>query len=130
MADIARALGKVPCQCALDIIAGERGAVSIIAGSMNEENVARFIELPFAMIGSDGSPNAGKPHPRVYGTFPRVVRRFVRELKTLSLAEAVHKMTGMTARRLGLKRVRVDRRGRPGGCAAFRPRALRRHRNL
>ena len=102
VADIARALGKDPCQCALDIIAGERGTVSIIAGSMCEENVARFIELPFAMIGSDGSPNAGKPHPRVYGTFPRVVRRFVRELKTLSLAEAVHKMTGMTARRLGL----------------------------
>jgi N-acyl-D-amino-acid deacylase len=100
--DIARAAGKDPCQCALDIIVSERGAVSIIAGSMNEENVARFIELPFAMIGSDGSPNAGKPHPRVYGTFPRVIRRFVRELKTLSLAEAVHKMTGMTARRLGL----------------------------
>jgi N-acyl-D-amino-acid deacylase len=54
------------------------------------------------MIGSDGAPNEGKPHPRVYGTFPRVVRRFVRELKTLRLAEAVHKMTGMTAARLGL----------------------------
>jgi N-acyl-D-aspartate/D-glutamate deacylase len=69
---------------------------------MNEETVARFIALPYAMIGSDGAPNEGKPHPRVYGTFPRVVRRFVRELKTLGLAEAVHKMTGMTAARLGL----------------------------
>jgi N-acyl-D-aspartate/D-glutamate deacylase len=103
IADIARADGKDPFACALDVIATEQGAVSIIAGSMNEENVARFIRLPFAMIGSDGSPNEGKPHPRVYGTFPRVVRRFVRELKTLSLSEAVHKMTGMTAARLGLE---------------------------
>jgi N-acyl-D-aspartate/D-glutamate deacylase len=102
IADIAGAAGKDPFECALDIIAGEQGAVSIIAGSMNEDNVARFIRLPFAMIGSDGSPNEGKPHPRVYGTFPRVVRRFVRELKALSLPEAVHKMTGMTAARLGL----------------------------
>jgi N-acyl-D-aspartate/D-glutamate deacylase len=102
IADIARTDGKDPFACALDVIAGEQGAVSIIAGSMNEDNVARFIRLPFAMIGSDGSPNEGKPHPRVYGTFPRVVRRFVRELKTLSLSEAVHKMTGITAARLGL----------------------------
>ncbi len=97
VADIARAAGKDP----FDIAAGN-GAVSIIAGSMNEEIVARFIRLPFAVIGSDGSPNEGKPHPRVYGTFPRVVRRFVRELKALSLPEAIHKMTGLTAARLGL----------------------------
>lgn len=102
VADIAQSAGKDPFECALDIIAAERGAVSIIAGSMNEDNVARFISLPFAMIGSDGSPNEGKPHPRVYGTFPRVVRRFVRELKALSLPEAVHKMTGMSAARLGM----------------------------
>jgi N-acyl-D-aspartate/D-glutamate deacylase len=101
VADIARADGKDPFECALDIIAGAHGSVSIIAGSMHEDIVARFIQLPFAMIGSDGSPNEGKPHPRVYGTFPRVVRRFVREVKALSLPEAVHKMTGMTAGRLG-----------------------------
>lgn len=102
VADIARAAGKDPFDCALDIIAAGSGAVSIIAGSMNEEIVARFIRLPFAVIGSDGSPNEGKPHPRVYGTFPRVVRRFVRELKALSLPEAIHKMSGLTAARLGL----------------------------
>ncbi|MCU0564214.1 MAG: D-aminoacylase [Desulfobacterales bacterium] len=102
VADVARDAGRDPFECALDLIARENGSVSIIAGSMNEENVARFIALPYAMIGSDGAPNEGKPHPRVYGTFPRVVRRFVRELKALRLAEAVHKMTGMTAARLGL----------------------------
>ncbi len=100
VADIAHADGRDPFDCALDIIAAGGGAVSIIAGSMNEDIVARFIQLPFAMVGSDGSPNEGKPHPRVYGTFPRVVRRFVRELKVLTLPAAVHKMTGMTAARL------------------------------
>jgi N-acyl-D-amino-acid deacylase len=102
VADLAQEAGRDPFEMALDIIAGEGGSVSIIAGSMSEENVGRFIALPWAMIGSDGSPNEGKPHPRVYGTFPRVIRRFVRELNVLTLPEAVHKMTGMTASRLGL----------------------------
>ena len=54
------------------------------------------------MIGSDGVPNPGKPHPRVYGTFPRVFRRYVRDLGVLTLEEAVMKMTSMPAARLGL----------------------------
>ncbi|UCF94058.1 MAG: D-aminoacylase [Desulfobacterales bacterium] len=91
-----------PFEMVLDLIAAEEGAVSIVAESMREENVARFIALPFAMIGSDGAPTSGRPHPRLYGTFPRVIRRFVRELGTLTLPEAVHKMTGLTAQRLGL----------------------------
>jgi N-acyl-D-aspartate/D-glutamate deacylase len=102
VADLASEAGQDPFETALDLLASEGGAVSIIAGSMTEANVARFIALPWAMIGSDGSPNEGKPHPRVYGTFPRVIRRFVRELGVLTLCEAVHKMTGITAARLGL----------------------------
>ena len=61
--------------------------------------------MTMTMIASDGSlnrPGEGVPHPRGYGTFPRVLGRYVRERKTLSLAEAIHKMTGMTAARLGL----------------------------
>jgi N-acyl-D-aspartate/D-glutamate deacylase len=60
------------------------------------------LTLPFAMIGSDGAPRGGRPHPRVYGTFPRVIRRFVRELRSLSLEDAVRKMTAASADRLGL----------------------------
>ena len=105
----------------MDLLVAERGAVSIIAGSMNEENVARFLTLPFAMIGSDGAPRSGKPHPRVYGTFPRVIRRFVRELKSLTLEEAVRKMTSASAARLGLRdrgRVQV---GQQGDAVLFDP---------
>ena len=102
VAELAQAAGADPFQTALDIIAREQGAVSIIAGSMNEDIVGRFMALPWTVVGSDGSPNEGKPHPRVYGTFPRVIRRFVREQRVLGLAEAVRKMTGQTASRLRL----------------------------
>lgn len=102
VAQAAAAAGADPFEWAMDLLVAEQGAVNIIAGSMNEENVARFLALPFAMIGSDGAPRGGKPHPRVYGTFPRVLRRFVRERKSLTLEEAVRKMTSASAARLGL----------------------------
>jgi dihydroorotase/N-acyl-D-amino-acid deacylase len=103
VAQAAAAAGEDPFEWAMDLLVSERGAVSIIAGSMHEDNVSRFLTLPFAMIGSDGAPRGGKPHPRVYGTFPRVIRRFVRELKAFSLEEAVRKMTSASAARLGLR---------------------------
>jgi N-acyl-D-amino-acid deacylase len=102
IAQAASAAGTDPFEFAMDLLASERGAVSIIAGSMHEDNVARFLALPFAMIGSDGAPNRGWPHPRVYGTFPRVIRRFVRERRLFPLEEAIRKMTSASAARLGL----------------------------
>jgi N-acyl-D-amino-acid deacylase len=114
IAQAASSAGADAFEFAMDLLAAERGGVNIIAGSMNEDNVVRFLTLPFAMIGSDGAPNRGWPHPRVYGTFPRVIRRFVRELKAFSLEEAVRKMTSASADRL-----RLTDRGRIAvGCAA------------
>lgn len=95
--------GKDPFLFTLDLIMEEQGMITIVAASMLEENTAGFIALPFSLIGSDGIPGAGKPHPRLYGTFPRVIRRFVRELKVLSMETAIAKMTGLSAQRLGLK---------------------------
>jgi N-acyl-D-amino-acid deacylase len=117
----ALAAGADPFEWAMDLLLAERGSVSIIAGSMNEENVARFLTLPFAMIGSDGAPRRGRPHPRVYGTFPRVIRRFVRELRSLTLEEAVRKMTAASASRLGFAdrgRIQV---GHQGDAVLFDP---------
>jgi dihydroorotase/N-acyl-D-amino-acid deacylase len=110
-----------PFDLVLGLIEAENGAVSIITESMNEENMVRFLTLPFAMVGSDGSPSRGRPHPRLYGTFPRVVRRIVRELGALSLEAAVHKMTGLTARRLGLKDAGIIRRGFRADAVVFDP---------
>jgi len=65
---------------------------------MSEEDVERVIAHPLTMIGSDGLPHDRHPHPRLWGAFPRVFARYWRERKLFSLEQAVHKMTGMTAR--------------------------------
>jgi dihydroorotase/N-acyl-D-amino-acid deacylase len=121
IAEIATAKRKDPFHLLLDIVAAENGAVSIITESMNEDNMVHFLTLPFAMVGSDGSPNQGRPHPRLYGTFPRVIRRLVRELGVLPMESAVHKMSGMTARRLGLKDTGILRKGFKADAVLFDP---------
>ena len=110
-----------PFDLVFDLVASENGVVSIISESMNEENMVRFLSLPFAMVGSDGSPSQGRPHPRLYGTFPRVFRRVVRELGALTLEAAVHKMSGQTARRLGLQEAGIIGRGLKADAVIFDP---------
>lgn len=74
-----------------------------------EENVQSILQWPGQMVGSDGLHLKGKTHPRLYGTFPRVLARYVRELRVLTAEEAVRKMTSAPADRLGLrKRGRVQ----------------------
>jgi dihydroorotase/N-acyl-D-amino-acid deacylase len=91
---------------ALDVVAelllAEDGDVTIISHSMREDDVQRVLAAPFSMIGSDGVPRPGLPHPRWSGTFARVLGRYTRDLGLLSLPDAVRKMTGATAARFGL----------------------------
>jgi N-acyl-D-amino-acid deacylase len=75
--------------------------------AMSEDDVGRILRHPLSMIGSDGLAHDAHPHPRLWGTFPRVLGRYVRQQKLLTLEAAVHKMTGLSAERFGL-----DRRGR------------------
>ncbi|MEZ4414356.1 MAG: D-aminoacylase [Gemmatimonadota bacterium] len=82
-----------------------RGGASAIYHAMDEADVERIMAHPQTMIASDGrltQPGEGHPHPRWYGTFPRVLGVYVREKHVLTLEEAVHKMTGMPAARMGL----------------------------
>lgn len=72
--------------------------------SISEDDMRRILAHPATMIGSDGLPNDPRPHPRLWGTFPRVLGRYCREEKLINLAEAVHKMTAMPAQRFGLAR--------------------------
>jgi N-acyl-D-amino-acid deacylase len=82
--------------------------------AMSEEDVGRILRHPLSMIGSDGLAHDAHPHPRLWGTFPRVLGRYVRQQKLLTLEAAVHKMTGLAAARFGL-----HRRGRIApGCHA------------
>ncbi|GAB3625215.1 D-aminoacylase [Pandoraea terrae] len=69
---------------------------------MNEDDVRRILRHPATVVGSDGLPNDPLPHPRLWGAFPRVLGRYSREQQLFPLAEAVHKMTGLSAARFGL----------------------------
>lgn len=87
------------------VIEATRRGASAIYHVLDEGDVERIMRHPQTMIASDGrltQPGEGHPHPRWYGTFPRVLGTYVRERGVLSLETAVHKMTGMPAARLGL----------------------------
>src|SRR5258706_13715262 len=70
--------------------------------SMDEQDVQRILRFEHTMIGSDGLPHDGAPHPRLWGTFPRVLGHYSRGLNLFPLETAVHKMTGLTAKTFGL----------------------------
>jgi N-acyl-D-aspartate/D-glutamate deacylase len=74
--------------------------------NMSEDDVRRILSHPASMVGSDGLPNDPLPHPRLWGAFPRVLGHYARDAGLLPLAEAVRKMTGLSARRF-----RLDKRG-------------------
>lgn len=83
-----------------------KGGCVCIFHAMDDADVERIMRHPQTMIASDGrlaQPGVDQPHPRCYGTFPRVLARYVREKKLLTLEVALHKMTGMPAQRLGLR---------------------------
>jgi len=117
---IASQEGKDPAETALDILLEEEGRVGMILFSMDEEKMVLGLRHPLGMICTDGLLG-GKPHPRVYGAFPRVLGRYVRERKDMSLEEAVRKMTSLPARRLSLKDRGVLAPGKAADLVVFDP---------
>lgn len=88
---------------------------------MREDDVERVIAHPRTMIGSDGLPHDRHPHPRLWGAFPRVFARYWRERRLFSLEEAVHKMTGLTARNFRLEGRGLLRAGAAADVVLFDP---------
>jgi dihydroorotase/N-acyl-D-amino-acid deacylase len=84
------------------VLDAEGIAATVVMHTMCEDDVRTVLRHPTTMIGSDGLPTLkGKPHPRLYGTFARVLGNYARDEGVLSLAEAVHRMTGLSARKFG-----------------------------
>jgi len=109
LGDLARERSTEPYALLLEIMRSDRASTGMVGFGMDEENTARFLAHPLGMICSDGSalattgPQAsGSPHPRSFGTFPRVLGHYVRERRDMPLETAVHKMTGMPAAKLRL----------------------------
>jgi N-acyl-D-amino-acid deacylase len=100
LAEVARLRGQDPFEAAFDLLREERLGVAMVSFSQDEAVVERFLRLPFANVCTDGLLG-GRPHPRAYGTYPRVLGRYVRERGTLTLEEAVRKMTSQAAEALG-----------------------------
>jgi dihydroorotase/N-acyl-D-amino-acid deacylase len=89
----------------LVIQAQYRGGANCIFHAMSQEDVNRIMQHPYTAIASDGRLNAlgdGHPHPRAYGTFVRVLDKYVKQDSVLSMAEAIRKMTTLPAERMGL----------------------------
>jgi N-acyl-D-amino-acid deacylase len=132
LAELARRTGLSPAEAMLDLLAQERATVSMVAFSQSPDNVAKVLAHPAIMVGSDSlglttgpGPHPGRPHPRMYGTFPRVLGEYARDRKLFSLETAVAKMTGMAAARLGLRDRGLVRRGDAADLAVFDPRTVR-----
>ena len=129
--EIAGLEGKDPMDMVFDLLLAEEAQVSIVSFGMSEDDVRRVIRSPNMMVGSDGRAVAprgilgkGKPHPRYYGTFPRVIGHYVRE-GVLTLQEAVRKMTSMPAQRLGLPDRGLLREGFKADITLFDPQTVK-----
>ncbi|WP_277592869.1 N-acyl-D-amino-acid deacylase family protein [Pseudomonas chlororaphis] len=92
---------------------------------MDEADVRRILSHPLSMIGSDGLPEDPFPHPRLWGAFPRVLGHFSRDLGLFPLHTAVHKMTGLSAARFGLKQRGEIREGHWADLVLFDPARIR-----
>ena len=109
VSEIVARSGQDPFEFVRELLIAENGSVSMVGFGMSEEEIHSVLTHPLVMVASDGGAAADygplsetTPHPRYYGTFPRVLGKYSREDGLFDLPTAVHKMTGMPARRLGL----------------------------
>jgi N-acyl-D-aspartate/D-glutamate deacylase len=119
LAQIAREWKKTPADAAFDLVAAGQGRVTAIYHMMSEQDVITALKFPWTSIGSDAgasvNPTAldtlGLGHPRGYGNFPRLIARYVREKRVLSLEQAIRKMTSWPATRMRLNARGVIKEG-------------------
>ena len=113
--------GASAAEAADRVVAAEGEACFVVVFTMDERDVQTVLAHPTTMIGSDGVPTGGKPHPRLYGCFARVLGHYVREERVLDLPTAIHRMTGMPARKFQLAGRGVVRAGAFADLVVFDP---------
>ena len=126
--EIAAEKNADPYEAALDYLVADRGQTRVLVSSISEDDIRTLIASPSVMVGSDGNAVApygttgqGKPHPRFYGTFARILGRYVRELGLIPIETAIHKMTGASARALGISGRGLLREGFAADVTVFDP---------
>ena len=120
LTEVAQAWGKDPLEAALDLLLEERLGVAMISFSQDEAVVERLLALGFVNACTDGLLG-GRPHPRAYGTYPRLLGRYVRERRTVSLEEMVRKMTSQAAAALGFRETGLVKEGFRANLVVFDP---------
>ena len=118
---IAAERGAEPFDTFVDILVRDRCGTGILQPVGHEENVRAIMVHPAHTGGSDGLLVGGKPHPRAWGTFPRYLGHYCRELGLMSLEETVHHLTGRPAARLKLVRRGLVREGYAADLVLFDP---------
>jgi N-acyl-D-amino-acid deacylase len=120
--------GKDPADAFFDLLLEEHGQVSCMPFMMNEKDVQTLLRAPWVDIASDGTSLAtegvlgeGHPHPRNFGTFPRILGHYVRQEKVLTLEDGVRRMTSLAAQRLGVKDRGLLREGFWADVVVFDP---------
>ncbi|WP_207939044.1 N-acyl-D-amino-acid deacylase family protein [Actinomadura darangshiensis] len=125
LAEIGDETGTDPAEAALELLAAHNATVAIVNHAMSSANVSAVLAHPLVSVASDGwtlAPSGdGRPHPRSFGTFARVLGRYVRQDGLLTLPEAVRKMTSLPAARLGLAGRGEIRPGLVADIAVFDP---------
>ena len=123
--------GTDPLQLLREIVIGQEGGGSMVGFAMSEENTAKVLHYPYCMTASDGSALAiegrlrvGNPHPRAFGTFPRLLGKYVRENGIMPLAEAARKITGLPAETLHIRERGFIRSGYWADLVVFDPKTV------
>ena len=120
LAEIAALAGTDPFETAFDLLEAEKLGVAMVSFSQDEGVMERFLAQPFVNVCTDGLLG-GRPHPRAYGTYPRILGRYVRKKRTLTLEEAVRKMTSQAAAAVGLGDVGLVEEGARANLVVFDP---------
>jgi N-acyl-D-amino-acid deacylase len=128
IADLAQERGQDPVDVVCDYMIEDKGATRVLVISISEDDIREIVKSPQALVGSDGNcvadygiTSQGMPHPRFYGTFPRILGHYVHELGIIPIERAIHKMTGLTARALRLKDRGLLKQGYRADIVLFDP---------
>ncbi len=128
VAEIAQTLQKDPFDTLFDLLAAEQCNTGMIDYISDEEDVKDILRAPFSGVISDATyPSGGRVHPRVYGTFARLIEKYVVQERVLTLEQAVHKVTGHAADRFGFEKKGVIAAGMDADLLLFSPENVREH---
>jgi len=132
--EVARMHGKSPDETVLDLLTADQSSIGAVYFLISEANMNKMLQQPYVSIGSDaGAPALTKnftesgTHPRAYGTFARVLGKYVRDEKLITLQEAIRKMTSLPASHLKLRKRGLLLQGNYADLVIFDPRKVQDH---